>query len=338
MERQSDDIRCNKCKKNFNTNDREPLMLPCGHTCCSTCIQKLSSKNLIICPENSKHSTSLPISNLPKNYELLNQLWKSRSQEPKNLCNTHKKTLDYLCVSDKTKICADCALFGTHKNHDIRQLQASINEIAVKAVYLIGMSQEINHGLHEYLNDQNKAKIEQIYQEFQIRKRIMETDLREGFQKMRNKLNETEKQSLNMMKRNFEFIEYHMVACRDIPYLIDTQAEKWKLKVDEKLKYIINHAGDSNFLPIDLLENEATELLETGNMIVKDMESLKDMDLEFVEGLVNQIDVEFKEELLYNICDIRPNINKIGVETDRRTIGSEESHEISFEWHNDRLS
>mmetsp|Transcript_14473 Transcript_14473/g.14537 ORF Transcript_14473/g.14537 Transcript_14473/m.14537 type:complete len:87 (+) Transcript_14473:785-1045(+) len=74
-------------------------------------------------------------------------------------------------------------------------------------------------------------------------------------------------------------------------------------------------------------------------MIIQDMDGLKDINFDFVENIIHQIDVEFKEELLYKICDISPNINKLGAETERRTCNPDDtslnvSRDMSFDYSN----
>ena len=36
------------------------------------------------------------------------------------LCKEHGRKIEIICIQDRTRICANCALFGAHKNHDIR--------------------------------------------------------------------------------------------------------------------------------------------------------------------------------------------------------------------------
>lgn len=36
-----------------------------------------------------------------------------------NWCNIHKKSAEVVCIQCREMICANCALFGTHKGHNI---------------------------------------------------------------------------------------------------------------------------------------------------------------------------------------------------------------------------
>ena len=42
------------------------------------------------------------------------------------ICTLHSKTLQYICLTDKEKLCADCAIIGKHrdsKNHNLKPLE-----------------------------------------------------------------------------------------------------------------------------------------------------------------------------------------------------------------------
>ena len=52
---------------------------------------------------------------------------------PGNLCATHKKPLDLVSITSRERICSNCALFGVHKGHDIKEETAVLEEIALRA-------------------------------------------------------------------------------------------------------------------------------------------------------------------------------------------------------------
>jgi hypothetical protein len=37
------------------------------------------------------------------------------------MCPEHNKKLEIICIDDQMRICPNCALFGAHKNHEIKQ-------------------------------------------------------------------------------------------------------------------------------------------------------------------------------------------------------------------------
>jgi B-box zinc finger len=38
-----------------------------------------------------------------------------------NLCQEHGRPADLICLDDRQRVCAHCALFGQHKGHDVRE-------------------------------------------------------------------------------------------------------------------------------------------------------------------------------------------------------------------------
>lgn len=39
-----------------------------------------------------------------------------------NTCKEHHKKIELVCLEDKCKICVNCALFGFHKHHNVRNI------------------------------------------------------------------------------------------------------------------------------------------------------------------------------------------------------------------------
>jgi hypothetical protein len=48
---------------------------------------------------------------------------------PEAMCPVHQRKLEIICIDDQQRICSNCALFGKHKNHDVRMETDVIHEI-----------------------------------------------------------------------------------------------------------------------------------------------------------------------------------------------------------------
>lgn len=59
------------------------------------------------------------------------------------MCKIHQRKLEIICIDDKERICSNCALFGKHKNHDIRMETDVLNEIQVRTECLMEMYEMI---------------------------------------------------------------------------------------------------------------------------------------------------------------------------------------------------
>ena len=70
-----------------------------------------------------------------------------------DLCPEHGRKLEIICIQDRVRICANCALFGTHRGHDIRMEHEVVGEITYRTELLITM--------YQIVEDLGKNKIDQ---------------------------------------------------------------------------------------------------------------------------------------------------------------------------------
>ena len=59
------------------------------------------------------------------------------------LCAVHHRKLEIICIDDQARICSNCALFGIHKNHDVRMESDVFKEIEVRTECLMEMYEMI---------------------------------------------------------------------------------------------------------------------------------------------------------------------------------------------------
>ena len=64
---------CEKCKNQYNQKNRLPLILPCNHTYCKSCLNKYKNKNLFFCQKCNKNII-LSNNNLKPNQKILKKL------------------------------------------------------------------------------------------------------------------------------------------------------------------------------------------------------------------------------------------------------------------------
>ena len=98
---------CGVCFKTYNSLDKKPHSLPCGHTFCLECLRQISKHNVIKCPFD-KISHSIHVDNLPVNYAILAALpnpHSSTGNGNKNgsltTCDIHRnKKVTFYCKND----------------------------------------------------------------------------------------------------------------------------------------------------------------------------------------------------------------------------------------------
>lgn len=188
-----DEFKCPICQNKYNEEANVPrLLLSCGHTVCTYCINQSISLNnkTITCPED--HTTYQNIENaesMPKNMTLIKLIKKTNENisSPKRnntlsatnrllesikttknksarksitYCIQHQnRALEIICIDDKCKICTNCALFGQHKNHNVTNIDDFQKDIEIKAELLIDLFDLINQQivLDENTNPMNNG-------------------------------------------------------------------------------------------------------------------------------------------------------------------------------------
>lgn len=64
-------MKCGLCDYPYNLEDRVPLVLPCGHTCCKNCLAQYAERiGHVQCPWDRERS-SRSLEKLPKNFALI---------------------------------------------------------------------------------------------------------------------------------------------------------------------------------------------------------------------------------------------------------------------------
>ena len=100
------------------------LLSNCGHTICSNCISKIleGHSSMRMCPMDKKKfkADQMDLLAFPVNYTLLGL---AQNTNKLSFCLDHKERIDFICLTDKRKICSHCGLFGDHQGHKIKPLK-----------------------------------------------------------------------------------------------------------------------------------------------------------------------------------------------------------------------
>ena len=69
------------------------------------------------------------------------------------ICKEHHRKLEVVCMDHKCRICTNCALFGSHKNHDVRGEGEILKEITMRAECILDMFQIIDQNQNKIFDD-----------------------------------------------------------------------------------------------------------------------------------------------------------------------------------------
>ncbi len=115
---------CHICLENYNTINRIPKNLNCGHTFCDRCLKKIGGGNSydIECPKCRQKSRN----NLPICYAIYDQLLLDSKADIDEPCIIHPyERLQFYCNTDGKYICSLCLCY-LHQSHNISSLKDKI--------------------------------------------------------------------------------------------------------------------------------------------------------------------------------------------------------------------
>lgn len=103
-------------------------------------------------------------------------------EDTTDMCPMHQRKIEIICIDCKERICSNCALFGNHKQHDIRMEQDVLEEINIRTECLMEMYQHLAQAAQEKPDEQ---QVNQIYDQFKKKSTEMKIKLKDRFKEMR---------------------------------------------------------------------------------------------------------------------------------------------------------
>ncbi|CAL4184405.1 unnamed protein product, partial [Meganyctiphanes norvegica] len=99
-----DENECIVCFSIYDDKERRPRFMPCGHTLCSSCLEKAISDNSKMCPKCRRKYQASSMNDLPVNFSLMGLVTSERLPE----CPEHQLPLSHRCTTHKAWICQSC--------------------------------------------------------------------------------------------------------------------------------------------------------------------------------------------------------------------------------------
>ena len=329
-----DELKCPLCKIEYNEGENLPLLLiNCGHTICSKCINTLLSENQnsFICQEDGTKYEGVSISSFPKNITLIKLIQKTnpivsspkltskstlmeslkkattRSQKKTlNVCPLHQnRNLEIICMDDRCKICTNCALFGNHKNHNIMNIEDFEKDIEMKSELLIDLFDLIDQNFKKEtfdtkLNTSN-LKIDNLSNTINQKYSEISAKVSAFSNELINKVKNEEKNLLENIYQKFAFLKEKITFYKSLPNDLIKKVEEWRKGVQTKLD-ILNDITDIDEQCIQLIDtndnNSYNYLLEQGETLMNELEKVNSVPIEDVEKEVSNVNIQIKTNVL----------------------------------------
>jgi len=274
-----------------------PRFMMCGHTYCSECCGIILQQVPCVCPEDNSPISYNNVEDIPMNVALFKLI------EKPNLCNEHKKKLDYVCINCKSKICSHCALMGGHKDHEIKAMEDVHNEVAMRTGCLLDMLEIIDKTESE-LSDSIMIKLEEVADHYNRKRTDIEKTVKTEFDLMRTQLDTLEKNILETLEKHFDNIENVIVSSREFPKVIYRQAGEWKDMARDLLDLIDAKTEDPSFILFKMLASGYLELFQAGEKLLTDLEGIKDIKIEKISEDIQSLGIVFTRNVVPTLCKV----------------------------------
>ncbi|XP_017537046.2 tripartite motif-containing protein 35-like [Pygocentrus nattereri] len=215
---------------------RDPVVLSCSHSVCKTCLQTFwETKGSRECPVCRRRSSKEepPVSLTLKN--LSEALLESRSQRSsagsEGLCVLHNEKLKLFCLDDQQPVCVVCQTSKKHKNHEFCPVDEAVTDFKDKLKSALEPLQKNLRVLEEAKRD-----YDQTAAHIKTQAQHTERQIKEEFEKLHQflrdeeaariaALKEEEEQKSQMMRRKIEEMNGEISALSDTIRNIEKEME-----------------------------------------------------------------------------------------------------------------
>ncbi|XP_036417127.1 tripartite motif-containing protein 35-like [Colossoma macropomum] len=227
-----EDLSCPVCCEIF----RDPVLLSCSHSVCKTCLQQFwETKGSRECPVCRRRSSK---DDPPCNLALRNlceAFLESRSQRSSAgsevLCILHNEKLKLFCLDDQQPVCLVCQTSKKHKNHEFCPVDEVVTDIKIKLKTALEPLQKNLKVLEEAKQD-----FDQTAAHIKTQAQHTERQIKEEFEKLHQflrdeeaariaALKEEEEQKSQMMRRKIEEMNGEISALSDTIRHIEKEME-----------------------------------------------------------------------------------------------------------------
>lgn len=309
-----EELLCTVCEEEYDTDQKVPRLLPdWGHTLCTEWLSQLlenaqSEGEVFACPEDRiPCSIMKPATEFPKNFSLLRIAQKKADSTPKktekpvaesgDLWPLHNRKLEVICVTCKMRICTNCALFGDHKTHDIREEGEVVKEITLRTELLIDIYELVEQNKNN-LGDQKE--LDDMYNQFMTKQIALKKHVTNKFKEYYNEIMRKEKDVMNVLEKNFDSIESKFEEIKQGPKKVLESADNWCKKAQDKMDQFNsqNTIGDkSNFIAFEMLEdaNNESDVIRLGEKVLEELDQQWQPPIPKIQEQLSNLSVQFDD-------------------------------------------
>lgn len=279
-----------KIKNDFNTNNLNI---------------NLANNFQNVSPESSPRKGLNTARDTRQNLDLL-KLNPLSSSKKCTMCNQHpKRKLEMICLEEICKICTNCAIFGTHKNHNVINIDEFIKDIECKAAKLVEIFENINEGSIkkelDIINEKSKDKMNSLLELINEKYNYMGNIIHEFTQNLIEKVKKDENLLLNEISSQFDKLKRRIKYYLELPNKINNNIKEWKIKVQDKMNLLndVKDISDECLKFVDSYgENSFNKLIKGGNNIISDVEKISSFPTDEIQEDIKNINLTIEKQIL----------------------------------------
>ncbi|XP_072552238.1 E3 ubiquitin-protein ligase TRIM35-like [Salminus brasiliensis] len=249
-----DELSCPVCCEIF----RDPVVLSCSHSVCRTCLQQFwKTKRSRECPVCRRRCASK--SEPPRNLVLKNiceAFVESMGQRSSGagsevVCSLHNETLKLFCLDDQQPVCVVCRDSQSHKNHSCCPTDEAVHNFKKDLKTTLESLQQTLK-----LSEETKRDYDQTAAHIQTQAQHTERQIKEEFEKLHQflrdeeaariaALKEEEEQKSQMMRRKIEEMNGEISSLSDTIRNIEKEMEAEDVQFLQNVKSTMNQLKSS---------------------------------------------------------------------------------------------
>ena len=168
---------CQLCSAEYNTEDRQPKDLGCGHSICLPCLKNISPKTGFRCaPCGQERFFAKGVEKTPTNIPLM-KIVAARNEQKKGICSQHVNYFkDCVCLEHKCQVCLYCVVYGDHKGHKTSSITEVDEEVNRKVKILEDQLNDFDHSsryVTNYLKKDRKDLHQKVNNTFETIAKVL---------------------------------------------------------------------------------------------------------------------------------------------------------------------
>ncbi|MCQ2815695.1 MAG: hypothetical protein MJ252_00365 [archaeon] len=233
-------------------------------------------------------------------------------------CQIHSsRPLEIICLDDKIKICTNCALFGSHKGHQIISIEDFEKDISSKSELLINLFELIEDKFVENEEqktfEKSKEDFELILKQTEEKEKNIKDSVSSFSNKLMEKIKKEEEAFISQINEKFETFKNKISSYKNFSTELKEKVLKWKTDVQNGLN-VLNEITDLDAECIKFIElndnhsqNGFSKFIENAHLINKDFDYMNkfpfDKLKEELGNLQINIDNKVLEQPFFNIVN-----------------------------------